>query len=474
MGAVAAGSARRAPFAVRVARAIRLHGVLALLLAAGALPVEGDSLLASRAGLLVRRPQRQDTTVRQANEPRHRGVAGLRPELTIGVAEGPPEYTFATISNVAVTSDGSVLVLEAPSPGTPSLRQYDASGHFIRRIGGRGEGPGEYRGPGGIAVLPDGRILLADGPAHRINVYSPAGEPVDTWVLSVPVSTGGNGGLRVESSGSVVLRTSLFDRNAPPAQRVRQVLLRLRSDGTVLDTLSLTDMPEVRSSAVTKVNETGSGTSTMTLSVPYSPRAVWAWSPLGYMVTGITGRYAVDLRLPANGGAWRAGDPVRSLRRSIAPVPVGRDERAAQRKRIEEQLSRAPGRQTGSLADIPETKTPWKDVRIADDGRIWVTLSTPSEKFDPQLDPGSSTAPPSIGVGVSRGGAPAGAPPGFQPLPWREPQLYDVLDPDGTWLGQVAVPFDTRLISMNGDVVWGVVRDKDDVPVLKRFRIDWH
>jgi hypothetical protein len=112
-------------------------------------------------------------------------VATLVPELTTGVVDGPPEYTLADVTELLVALDGSLFILEYPSlGGAPSLRQYDASGKFIRNVGRDGDGPGEYRTPTGLAQLPDGRILLSDVRGNRINVYSASGEPLETWPLA--------------------------------------------------------------------------------------------------------------------------------------------------------------------------------------------------------------------------------------------------------------------------------------------------
>jgi hypothetical protein len=105
--------------------------------------------------------------------------------------------------------------------------------------------------------------------------------------------------------------------------------------------------------------------------------------------------------------------------------------------------------------DIPRTKPPWKDLRVGDDGSIWVHLSMPGERYMP--DPPASGAP------------------GAGPLlpKWREPAVYDVFDPDGRYLGRVTRPTNVTIMRMTRDRVWASVSDDDDVEVVQRFRIDW-
>jgi hypothetical protein len=78
------------------------------------------------------------------------------------------------------------------------------------------------------------------------------------------------------------------------------------------------------------------------------------------------------------------------------------------------------------------------------------------------------------GGGIGRAGV-SGGPPGTAraPLLWREPVLFDVFEPDGTYVGQVGFPDNTTIHAMRGDHAWGVQRDADGVESVHRFRITW-
>ena len=55
--------------------------------------------------------------------------------------ETSPERSLSTVNGLTVLTDGSVVVFQ----GTDMLvRIYNAQGRFIRAVGGRGQGPGEY------------------------------------------------------------------------------------------------------------------------------------------------------------------------------------------------------------------------------------------------------------------------------------------------------------------------------------------
>ncbi len=53
---------------------------------------------------------------------------------------------------------------------------FDADGNFIRAFGKRGDGPGHFAQPKGIAIDCDGHIWVADAMQNRVQVYSSEGQ----------------------------------------------------------------------------------------------------------------------------------------------------------------------------------------------------------------------------------------------------------------------------------------------------------
>jgi hypothetical protein len=92
-------------------------------------------------------------------------------ELRIGKLEGAQEYMFGDVAGIAVGRDGSIVVADGQGP---IVRMYDAHGRFLRNLGRRGTGPGEYNEILGIQTLSDGRFATWDPQNRRINVYDPA------------------------------------------------------------------------------------------------------------------------------------------------------------------------------------------------------------------------------------------------------------------------------------------------------------
>ncbi|MEX2283759.1 MAG: hypothetical protein WEE89_14835 [Gemmatimonadota bacterium] len=383
--------------------------------------------------------QRTDTIVRLAHAPRYSGVATLVPELKIGMVDGPPEYLFGGPSNILLQRDGSIVVVDYAGMGSPMIRRYDKSGKFLRNVGGRGEGPGEYRGPTGLAELADGRILLSDPRNRRVTIYSAAGVVETTWNLSeYSYAIRGVEQLKVAPNGMVHMRFSEPTRELGNSEIS---ILRLRADGTIVDTIKPPALPDFELPRLTATSASGRGRVSMT--VPYWPRAFWTFSSRGYFITALPNRYSIDIK---------QGNQVVSIRRNVEPIAISAEERQEQRDFTRDRL-RAFGTFNGSVPDVPRTKPYFKWITTFDDGRIWASLSTRSERYDPPTRTVEGRTQPS--------------------LRWREPTMFDVFEPDGTYVGQVAVPDGIYLESVRGDVAWGYTRGEEDVPYVVRYRIAW-
>lgn len=64
-------------------------------------------------------------------------------------------------------------------------RVYAATGAYLRTVGRKGRGPGEYESPSDVVWLPGDSILVIDGLARRATVLAPGGRPA-RYVQDVP------------------------------------------------------------------------------------------------------------------------------------------------------------------------------------------------------------------------------------------------------------------------------------------------
>jgi hypothetical protein len=73
----------------------------------------------------------------------------------------------------------------AYAAATPFFWVFDSHGEAIRRIGGRGEGPGEFRSITSIVVDHSDSVLVFDGALRRLSVFAPSLDFSRTFVVSV-------------------------------------------------------------------------------------------------------------------------------------------------------------------------------------------------------------------------------------------------------------------------------------------------
>ena len=143
------------------------------------------------------------------------------------------------------------------------------------------------------------------------------------------------------------------------------------------------------------------------------------------------------------------------VEREHSPVPVSSTEASERKAQITQNMLRLNPSWSWTGPDIPAIKPAYRELLAGEDGRTWVRLWTAAEPIPPdELPPVVMTSgKPRVQITT------------------REPNLYDVFSADGRLLGRVSPPPWTRLLRMDGDVVWGVTLDSLDVSYAVRYRI---
>jgi hypothetical protein len=360
----------------------------------------------------------------------------LEPVLRIGELEGRDEYVFGDIGGMALTPGGEVYVLDSQ---VPAVRVYDGAGRHVRSFGSRGGGPGELGRPTGLAMLPDGRVLVSDPGNGRVNVFSADGEPLDSWRMSGGFFSSNQ--VHAAADGAVYVLTMLSE---PMSEVLRTGLVRTGPEGTPMDTIHPPQW-DFEPPVLTAQYESGDSRAIARASVPFAPQSTWTYSPLGYLVGGVSTRYAVEVFQP--------GDRILRIERAVEPVAVTAGERAHREFLTVRSMRSTDPSWRWSGPAIPATKAPFSSIRVDADGRIWVRIAAPGEVVpaDERTEPRPGEAP--------------------GPEPWREPTVYDVFTDDGRLLGTLAMPPRFSWYGSSGDRVWGITRDELDVQHVTVLRL---
>ena len=342
-------------------------------------------------------------------------------EVAIGALDGAEEYLFGRVGDLAVDAHGGIYVFDGQ---VPALRYYDANGAYVRTLGGRGEGPGEYKDASlGMAVRrSDGRVVMRDPRNMRLNVYNSDGSPSASWRVESGLFT--QQATALDDSDHMYLK--ILTGQPEPNEPWPMAVLHMDHRGQVLDTIVPPTLP----------NEP-SGVS------PFSK--IWTVSRSGGLLVGVNDRYVIH--------HYRPDGTVLRIVREIEPVGYAPEEKA-EREARDAWMIRTQGQfMTSDLPPVPDVKPFFRSILVGEDGRIWVRRYWQAEE-------GEVTQAP--------------AQPGREPPPptrWREPVVYDVFEADGSFLGSVKLPPRVSVSVFRGDHVWGVRRGEFDESYVVRLHL---
>ena len=93
------------------------------------------------------------------------------PVMTID-AGNDPEFFFFDATAAEKLSTGALVIANS---GTHELLFFDGRGSPVRKVGGEGSGPGEFRGIGAMRTLNGDTIAVNDGRNRRVTVFDSVG-----------------------------------------------------------------------------------------------------------------------------------------------------------------------------------------------------------------------------------------------------------------------------------------------------------
>lgn len=336
----------------------------------------------------------------------------LVPEVRIGTVDETGPELFGQITSLAVDGAGRIYVLEGQAQ---EIRVFDGDGTFVRTIGRKGGGPGEFARALRVELGPDGHLWVADPQNNRVSVFDTSGAYVR--------------GISMPGGFTIIPWPGRFDRRGsyyypiplPSDREFRLGLTRYDSGMAVQDTLAVPDDPVDR-----EFFELRSEEGFARIGVPFTGGFDWLLSPEGTFWGLLTGRYSMfELS--------QAGDTLRTVTRAFDPLPVTEADMAEARENLTWFLEEGG---TVDWAKIPDHKPAIEGAAFDDEGNVWVWPVMPNGEEGTRLD---------------------------------------VFDAVGRYLGSIDSPVPIALrprpVIRNGTMV-AVTRTELDVPFVVRLRID--
>ena len=99
--------------------------------------------------------------------------ATLKEELIIGEESGKEDHWFSYLNYLAVDEAGNIYTLD---PKDIRIRVFNSRGKLLRAFGKKGQGPGEFQGPGYLVITPDRKLVVSDVLNRRLTYFTLEGE----------------------------------------------------------------------------------------------------------------------------------------------------------------------------------------------------------------------------------------------------------------------------------------------------------
>lgn len=358
----------------------------------------------------------------------------LVPDLTIG-SEDSPEYALSWITAVAVDSLGTMYVAQ-PREGT--IRVYSPNGHYLHKLGTKGEGPGEFRSVTEMGWLAD-TLWVLDTRLRRLTLF-PGGEEAELATLPLHLELGfpylPGTAFALLADGTALLRPELGIAEFIAGSANRVPILRIGRDLQVRDTVSWQPI-SFHSRLLLRTEDGGFLVSS---NQPFDDSPLFRVEPNGRAIVRVERRVANE----KGAGLFRVtrmspgGKVLWSRRFQYVPESVRSNVQdsvvAALAERFSSQF-RNPDAARKAVREglfLPAVAPPVTDCLVGYDGTVWL-------RRDVFASDGTE---------------------------------WTVLDPDGRILLEARTIGPARLLAANGHQAWGVEYDELDVPHLVRYRLE--
>lgn len=162
------------------------------------------------------------------------------PTVRIGTADGQPEAQLYSVVGATRLPYGQIVIANA---GTNTIRFYDGRGQYVREVGGRGEGPGEFVGLTWLRRFGGDSLLAFDARLHRLSVFDTAGRFIRAFRLKRTIAFPEfplAGGRLVGSTRDLVPRRQL----QTGVNRDSTTVLQFSMEGVLVDTIGRFPTPE--------------------------------------------------------------------------------------------------------------------------------------------------------------------------------------------------------------------------------------
>ncbi len=269
----------------------------------------------------------------------------LQEDLIIKESETDENYMFYRVSDIGVDSKGNIYVVDS---GNCRVQKFDKNGRYIKTIGRKGQGPGEFEFPVSIFIDTKDNIYVKDG--REIERFDKNGDFVEripcdysTFDFSIPPYLG----LRfvITSEQRIFIPVLQFEESG-----AYNCLVMLDFKGKLIKEINKLIERNI------KIKGKGGGGVFGGILSPYAPRLVLA-SLKDKIIYAKSDEYRLFV-------LDKEGNLVSEIKKHKKPTPIPKEDRKLKEKMY-----------------IPEYCPFFTDILTDEKGRIWVIrFKIPSEE----------------------------------------------------------------------------------------------
>jgi len=331
----------------------------------------------------------------------------FKEELSFGGDEEPKEAVLYRPRGILVDENDLIYISDYQDA---MIKVFDPQGKFVRAIGRKGQGPGEFQAMTAMDFVPGGRLLVFDVQSRRTSLIDRTG----SYVSGHPWRNSYFEILLTDESGY------LADENVYGEER-KLFVKKYDFEGNELENWG--EFTPMGWKTQTR------GEMTISITTPYTPQSIFAGDPVRKRLYHCRNN---EYTIEAYDGPGRL---VRKFGRPYDPVPFtqkdAEDYYAAFDRRDNKVIS-----EMAREVELPKVKTVAEDIFVDDRGNLWVATN--------ELD--RSTEPPR--------------------------RAYDIFSPDGYYTCRLWLDFEPgvfvrgKMYRLHSDEETGFVR-------LKRYNVAW-
>lgn len=347
-----------------------------------------------------------------------KGEVSFDAEMILDESGLPEGEFFEGIVDMGFDGAGNIYLCDIRAC---NIKKFSSDGKFLKIIGRKGQGPGEFSMPWRMAVTND-RLFVYDGGNRRLCALTTEGEQVKC--IGIQNTEGWPRNMRAHPGGDVIIEREInyYAEQDRPQDCLIQVFSPDLEIKSTLFTL------QVMRNKFRNIQGMFSN-----IIQPFSPDVFWGVAPDGRIVIGLAEDFTVQFHHPEKG-------LLSSFKHTYEPVRVTDQDKERFFSGIT--FGTSEGGRTGlpeeikKLTEFPKTKPAFDALFVDSEGNILVHT-------------------------VRKG--PEGSPPGF-----------DAFDPEGAFIGTVEITglkAFPRSALMKEDIVWIVESDEEGQSRVVKYRM---